>query len=67
VKPPSVKRSVVVVQLEGGFAISTDRIDFPSNPFKNSVHTVVLKATINKLHREANKQVPDLRVLTVKG
>ena len=66
-KPPGVERSVIVVELEGGFAISTDRIDFPSNPFKNSVHTVVLKATINKLHREANKQVPDLRVFTMKG
>jgi hypothetical protein len=67
VKPSGVERSVVVVQLEGGFAISTDRIALPSNPFKNSVHTVVLKATIDKLHRKAHKQVPDLRVLTVKG
>ena len=61
---PSVKRSVVVVQLKAGNPIATS-IDFPADPLENCVNTVVHETPVDHVKRESAEQPPNIGVLSV--
>jgi hypothetical protein len=63
-KSPRVKCSVIVVQLKASNPIATG-VDFPADPLKDRVDTVIHETPVDHVKRELTEQSPNIGVLFV--